>query len=239
VRDPDALQQCLLGCRAAWSAPASAEVGERLPGGSGLGSGEVVSRAGCPRGQGAGAVPDRGPRSSASGASRWHRASRTRRRTARTGGSVRAHILASAARSSRGTRGPGWPTGPRPLTENIKGPFRIAPKRPLIYDSFESGRQDLNLRPLDPQSSALPSCATSRCAVRGEPRDRAVRTLPYVGGCAAVGEGGGQSGHEWDIGWWDGAGAGPGRGGAGAECAASGRAGEAAAVRSAGGGAAA
>ena len=26
-----------------------------------------------------------------------------------------------------------------------------------------SGRQDLNLRPLDPQSSALPSCATSRC----------------------------------------------------------------------------
>jgi hypothetical protein len=25
-----------------------------------------------------------------------------------------------------------------------------------------SGRQDLNLRPLDPQSSALPSCATSR-----------------------------------------------------------------------------
>ena len=25
-----------------------------------------------------------------------------------------------------------------------------------------SGRQDLNLRPLDPKSSALPSCATSR-----------------------------------------------------------------------------
>ena len=25
-----------------------------------------------------------------------------------------------------------------------------------------SGRQDLNLRPLDPQSSALPNCATSR-----------------------------------------------------------------------------
>ncbi len=39
-------------------------------------------------------------------------------------------------------------------------------KRPLTCDvrSFEqSGRQDLNLRPLDPQSSALPSCATSRC----------------------------------------------------------------------------
>jgi hypothetical protein len=26
-----------------------------------------------------------------------------------------------------------------------------------------SGRRDLNPRPLDPQSSALPSCATSRC----------------------------------------------------------------------------
>ena len=33
-----------------------------------------------------------------------------------------------------------------------------------------SGRQDLNLRPLDPQSSALPSCATSR------PRPRRART---------------------------------------------------------------
>ncbi len=30
-----------------------------------------------------------------------------------------------------------------------------------------SGRQDLNLRPLDPQSSALPSCATSRHPRRG------------------------------------------------------------------------
>ena len=26
-----------------------------------------------------------------------------------------------------------------------------------------SEREDLNLRPLDPQSSALPNCATSRC----------------------------------------------------------------------------
>jgi hypothetical protein len=33
--------------------------------------------------------------------------------------------------------------------------YRVPPSRP-------SGRQDLNLRPLDPQSSALPSCATSR-----------------------------------------------------------------------------
>ena len=29
---------------------------------------------------------------------------------------------------------------------------------------IQSGRQDLNLRPLDPQSSALPSCATPRVA---------------------------------------------------------------------------
>src|SRR5947209_5790096 len=29
-----------------------------------------------------------------------------------------------------------------------------------------SGRQDLNLRPPDPQSGALPSCATSRSALR-------------------------------------------------------------------------
>ena len=35
-----------------------------------------------------------------------------------------------------------------------------------------SGRQDLNLRPLDPQSSALPSCATSR------PRPRGARAQP-------------------------------------------------------------
>ena len=29
--------------------------------------------------------------------------------------------------------------------------------------SRESGWPDLNRRPLDPQSSALPNCATSRC----------------------------------------------------------------------------
>jgi hypothetical protein len=45
-----------------------------------------------------------------------------------------------------------------------------------------SGRQDLNLRPLDPQSSALPSCATSRpggaaCTSTTE----AVVTLPQPG----------------------------------------------------------
>jgi hypothetical protein len=52
-----------------------------------------------------------------------------------------------------------------------------------------SGRQDLNLRPLDPQSSALPSCATSRaapCGARSAYRtaDRAphrpVRAAPHL-----------------------------------------------------------
>ena len=47
--------------------------------------------------------------------------------------------------------------------KTTEGPFQIALKRPLAYDFEKSGRQDLNLRPLDPQSSALPSCATSRC----------------------------------------------------------------------------
>ena len=32
-----------------------------------------------------------------------------------------------------------------------------------------SGRQDLNLRPLDPQSSALPNCATSRLLKTASP----------------------------------------------------------------------
>ena len=31
-----------------------------------------------------------------------------------------------------------------------------------LYRKIWSGRQDLNLRPLDPQSSALPDCATPR-----------------------------------------------------------------------------
>ena len=46
-----------------------------------------------------------------------------------------------------------------------KGRFRISPKPALTCDCLQSGRQDLNLRPLDPQSSALPSCATSRCCL--------------------------------------------------------------------------
>ena len=31
-----------------------------------------------------------------------------------------------------------------------------------VISMYWSGRQDLNLRPLDPQSSALPGCATPR-----------------------------------------------------------------------------
>ena len=31
-----------------------------------------------------------------------------------------------------------------------------------VISKYWSGRQDLNLRPLDPQSSALPGCATPR-----------------------------------------------------------------------------
>ncbi|MFF9570053.1 hypothetical protein [Streptomyces sp. NPDC014685] len=40
---------------------------------------------------------------------------------------------------------PNWSPG---MTE---GRFRMSPKPALICDSHESGRQDLNLRPLDPQ----------------------------------------------------------------------------------------
>ena len=67
-------------------------------------------------------------------------------------------LPSSPADTSQGTLVPNW------SLKMIKGRSRISPKPPLICDSFESGRQDLNLRPLDPQSSALPSCATSRCA---------------------------------------------------------------------------
>ncbi len=43
---------------------------------------------------------------------------------------------------------------------------RVFSKQPLTCDFDPSGRQDLNLRPLDPQSSALPNCATSRVLTR-------------------------------------------------------------------------
>ena len=45
-----------------------------------------------------------------------------------------------------------------------KGPERNP--EPLLTWTFWSGRPDLNRRPLDPQSSALPNCATSRPPMR-------------------------------------------------------------------------
>src|SRR6266511_6426821 len=47
--------------------------------------------------------------------------------------------------------------------QDVKGAFSIIGDGP----SPASGRRDLNPRPLDPQSSALPSCATSRCPTAG------------------------------------------------------------------------
>ena len=42
-----------------------------------------------------------------------------------------------------------------------------------------SGEQDLNLRPLDPQSSALPNCAITRCIFERSPfKCRKYNTLP-------------------------------------------------------------
>ena len=51
----------------------------------------------------------------------------------------------------------------RPAPDMAEGRSRTSPEPALTCDCHQSGRQDLNLRPLDPQSSALPSCATSRC----------------------------------------------------------------------------
>ncbi len=61
---------------------------------------------------------------------------------------------------------------------------RMPSAGPSICDFVKSGRQDLNLRPLDPQSSALPSCATSRCVPwcpRGEPREKTQVNLTAPG----------------------------------------------------------
>jgi hypothetical protein len=46
----------------------------------------------------------------------------------------------------------------------ISTPDKKGPGPKVVPRPFEksSGRRDLNPRPLDPQSSALPSCATSR-----------------------------------------------------------------------------
>ncbi|GGT21858.1 hypothetical protein GCM10010222_74680 [Streptomyces tanashiensis] len=41
--------------------------------------------------------------------------------------------------------------GPQVAPRTSQGPFQISLKRPLTCDFEKSGRQDLNLRPLDPQ----------------------------------------------------------------------------------------
>ena len=47
--------------------------------------------------------------------------------------------------------------------------------RPLTRSETPSGCQDLNLRPPDPQSGALPSCATSRYSLFGRKQ-----SLPHL-----------------------------------------------------------
>ncbi|GAA5073908.1 hypothetical protein GCM10023336_61630 [Streptomyces similanensis] len=53
--------------------------------------------------------------------------------------------LSSLADASQGTLAPTW------SPEMIEGRFRMPPKPALICDCLQSGGQDLNLRPLDPQ----------------------------------------------------------------------------------------
>src|SRR3954471_18499310 len=71
-------------------------------------------------------------------------------------------LWASRQRVLRPLRRASWTPAARPPKAGDdayeKGPRRLPPAKTLR----PSGRQDLNLRPLDPQSSALPSCATSR-----------------------------------------------------------------------------
>jgi hypothetical protein len=70
------------------------------------------------------------------------------------------------------TQGLPTPDPPKAVSPN---PHPWVRAMPMSCDITLSGRQDLNLRPLDPQSSALPSCATSRLGPsRG--RNRAYRT---------------------------------------------------------------
>ena len=76
--------------------------------------------------------------------------------------------------------------GTRPLTctntSRDGGPTgRPSQREQTDLQKQPSGRQDLNLRPLDPQSSALPSCATSR-PLPQEPCQRSARVSPA---CAA------------------------------------------------------
>ena len=72
--------------------------------------------------------------------------------------------ILKAKAASRRALAPGknhWLPDWLPKIASGKGPQNLLPD--------QSGRRDLNPRPLDPQSSALPSWATSRCARRTHP----------------------------------------------------------------------
>jgi hypothetical protein len=78
----------------------------------------------------------------------------------------------------------------KPAAEPPESPQPIPPKNTVISDAyFSSGREDLNLRPLGPEPSALPGCATPRAAAsrsrkasaHGGPALMAGRS-PYVNG---------------------------------------------------------
>ncbi|GAA2282364.1 hypothetical protein GCM10010149_28800 [Nonomuraea roseoviolacea subsp. roseoviolacea] len=103
-----------------------------------------------------------------------------------------ARSIAAAGAALSSHLSTGWsPNGPQlkiarepmitPATTRKTGLPGLSPRPTGLVSP--SGRQDLNLRPLDPQSSALPSCATSRCV--SVPAGRDVITLAHIGGARA------------------------------------------------------
>ena len=89
----------------------------------------------------------------------------------------------SGARAETDLSGPATP-GTRPAAPDAAGQFgrgyvggvarlshvrrqggKQKPRNRCNSAAFRSGRRDLNPRPLDPQSSALPNCATARSAL--------------------------------------------------------------------------
>ena len=102
---------------------------------------------------------------------------------AETGRHAHAAPHLSGARAETDLPGPATP-GARPADPTTAGQFgrgyvggvaRLSPggrsgkkQKPRNRSNsaaFRSGRRDLNPRPLDPQSSALPNCATARSAL--------------------------------------------------------------------------
>lgn len=73
------------------------------------------------------------------------------------------------------------PRGPQLVPKNSEKAAPDYSDTACDLRKHKSGRQDLNLRPLDPQSSALPSCATSRYpSDLGFPPGRTrMRTIPH------------------------------------------------------------